>query len=81
MKRRQFIALLGGAAATWPMAARGQQPGMPVVGFIDGGSLNAAEHRVAAFRKGLNETGYVEGQNVTIEYHWLEGQYLSLIHI
>jgi putative ABC transport system substrate-binding protein len=74
MQRRAFITLVGGATATWPLAARAQQP-MPVVGFIRDGSADASALFLAAFRKGLNETGYVEGQNVTVEYYWLEGQY------
>ena len=75
MRRRDFITLLGGATVSWPLAARAQQPALPMVGFIRDGSADAAARFVAAFRKGLNETGYVEGQNVTVEYHWLESQY------
>jgi putative ABC transport system substrate-binding protein len=72
MKRREFIALVSGAAAAWPLAARAQQPAMPVVGVINSG---AADYNVAAFRKGLGETGNIEGQNVTVEYYGLEGQF------
>src|SRR5262249_38105984 len=75
VKRRDFITLLGGAAAAWPLAARAQQPTMPVVSLVTARSAEASVRSVAAFRKGLNETGYVEGQNVMVEYHWLEGQY------
>jgi putative tryptophan/tyrosine transport system substrate-binding protein len=75
MKRREFIMLLGGSAVAWPSGARGQQSALPVVGFIRDGSADASPRFAAAFRKGLNESGYVEGQNVTVEYHWLEGQY------
>ena len=74
MRRRQFIAGLGSAAA-WPVVARAQQPAFPVIGFVHSGWADASSAgSVAAFRKGLGETGYVEGQNVTVEYHWLENQ-------
>ena len=65
-------------AAAWPLAARAQQPAMPVVGFINGGTADAYAPFVAAVRKGLNETGFVDGQNVRVEYHWLEGKYDQL---
>jgi putative ABC transport system substrate-binding protein len=71
MRRRAFITLLGGAAA-WPLVARAQQPALPVIGVLDLGSREASARYVAAFRKGLGETGTIEGQNVTVEYHWLE---------
>jgi ABC-type uncharacterized transport system substrate-binding protein len=74
MRRRSFITLLGGVAA-WPLVARAQQPTMPVVAFIHPGASEVGARDVSAFRKGLQESGYVEGQNVTIEYQWLEGQY------
>jgi putative tryptophan/tyrosine transport system substrate-binding protein len=75
MRRREFIAGFAGTAAAWPFAARAQQPALPVIGFIAVGSAEASASDTAAFRKGLGETGYVEGRNVTVEYHWLEGQY------
>jgi putative ABC transport system substrate-binding protein len=72
--RREFITILGGAAS-WPLAARAQQPGMPIVGFVSGQSPGDSAQHGAAFRKALSETGYIEGQNVIIESHWLDGQY------
>jgi putative ABC transport system substrate-binding protein len=74
LKRREFIALLGGAAAAWPLAAGAQQPAMPVVGFVTASSLASLRQQVAAFHEGLKETGFVEGQNATVEYRSAEGR-------
>jgi hypothetical protein len=77
-RRREFIATLGSAAVAWPIAARAQQPTMPIVCMVATRSPEEYARLGGAFRKGLNETDYIEGQNVTVEYHWLQGQYNRL---
>src|SRR5262249_39368827 len=78
MRRRTFITFVGGAAAGWPLAARAQQPAVPVIGFLGTGSLESDASRRAAFRTGLNETGYIEGRNVAVEYRGAQYQYERL---
>src|SRR5437763_1925750 len=78
MRRRQLISLLGGAAMVWPAGVRAQQPAMPVIGFLNAASPEGYAHYVAGFRQGLADSGYIENQNVAIEYRWAEGQYERL---
>jgi len=81
IRRRKFLASLGGAAAAWPLAARAQQPAMPVIRYIGSGSLEPSAPYLIAFRKGLSDTGFVEGRNVAIEYRWAEGHYERMAEV
>ena len=81
MRRREFITLLGGAAVAWPLAARAQQPAMPVIGFVGTGAAAPNELYVASLTNGLKSTGYIVGQNVSIEYRWAEGHYEQLFEM
>ena len=74
MRRREFLGVLGGAAAVWPLAAQAQQPALPIVGFVNGASAQSYARELAAFFKGLSEAGYVDCKNVVVEYRWADGQ-------
>src|SRR5262249_29070325 len=75
MRRRELISLVGGVAAAWPLAVRAQQPARPLIGFLNSASPSAYAPMVAAFQDGLNQTGFLDGRDVAIEYHWAEGDY------
>ena len=81
IRRREFVTLLGGAAAAWPLSASGQTTAMPLVGFLSGRSLNSDRHLVTAFRKGMAEAGFVEGNNATMEFRWADGRTDRLLEL